>query len=112
MTTNPCSSSRLPFLVFFGAILLTNLFEMTVDETGLHQRSLLGRKEATWDQVRRLDWASTYSVHGADDKELVWLSMLSIADQQAIADEDHSSGRACGLPRRNWSFPSAKQWVR
>ena len=57
-----------PFLVFFGAILLTNLFELTVDETGLHQRSLLGRKDASWDQVLRLDFARTYAIYGVSDR--------------------------------------------
>ncbi len=101
----------LPFLVFFAAILLTNLFTLTVDERGLHQWSLLGRKDATWEQVTRLDFARTFSVHGADGKELVWLSMLSVAAQQSLADE--VIARASLQPsEKKLAFPLLKQWVR
>ena len=77
----------LPFLVFLVAILLTNTFELTVDEQGLRQRSLRGRKGASWEEVTRMDFARTYGIYGADGKEVVWMSMLSVADQQFVADE-------------------------
>lgn len=101
----------LPFLVFLAAILLTNTFRLTVDERGLHQWSLLGRKEATWEQVQRLDFALTYALYGASSKELVWMSMLSVVDQQVIADE---AIRQAGLrvSDAKMVFPMQKQWVR
>jgi hypothetical protein len=101
----------LPFLFFAAAFLLTLSFDLTVDENGLHQRSLLGRKEVLWSDVQRVEQSRAYSIHGAGTPELVWLSMVSTAAQQAIAEESvrlaglHSSGEKLVYPMRN-------QWIR
>ncbi len=100
-----------PFLVFFAALLLTWTFQLTVDDTGLHQRSIFGRRDASWDDVRRLDQSRAYSVHGATDHELVWLSLVSTAAQEAIAEE---AIRQAGLrlsPKKA-EYPLKRQWVR
>lgn len=101
----------LPFLFFAAALLLTLTFELTVDEKGLHQRSILGRKEIFWSDIQRVEQSRAYSIHGAGTPELVWLSMVSTAGQQAIAEEAvrlaglHSSGEKLVYPLRN-------QWIR
>ena len=101
----------LPFLFFAAAFLLAVSFELTVDEKGLHQRSLLGRKEALWSDVQRVEQSRAYSIHGAGTPELVWLSLVSTVAQQAIAEEAvrqaglHSSGEKLVFPLRN-------QWIR
>ena len=101
----------LPFVVFFGAALLCWTFELTVDENGLHQRSLLGRKDVAWEDVQRLDQSRAYSIHGATDQELVWLSLVSTAGQEAIAEE---AIRRAGLreSRAKAVYPLKRQWVR
>lgn len=101
----------LPFLLFFGALLLTWTFQLTVDETGLHQRSVLGHRDASWDEVRRLDQSRAYSVHGATDHELVWMSLVSTAAQEAIAEE---TIRRAGLrlSAKKAEYPLKRQWVR
>lgn len=101
----------LPFLFFFSALLLALSFELTVDETGLHQRSLLGRREAPWSEVRRLDQSRAYSIHGEGTGELVWLSMVSTVAQQAIAEE---TIRRAGLrpSGAKMEYPMRNQWVR
>ena len=101
----------LPFIVFFGALLLTWTFQLNVDETGLHQRSILGRKDASWDQVRRLDQSRAYSIHGASDHELVWMSLVSTAAQEAIAEE---AIRRAGLRQSavKAEYPLKRQWLR
>lgn len=101
----------LPFLVFFVALLLTWTFQLDVDETGLHQRSVFGRKDAAWDQVRRLDQSRAYSIHGTSDHELVWLSLVSTAAQEAIAEE---AIRRADLRQSNAKveYPLKRQWVR
>ena len=101
----------LPFVVFFAALLLTWTFQLVVDDTGLHQRSVLGRRDASWDEVRRLDQSRAYSIHGATDQELVWLSLVSTAAQEAIAEE---AIRRAGLrlsPKKA-EYPLKRQWVR
>ncbi|MGI4789371.1 MAG: PH domain-containing protein [Janthinobacterium lividum] len=101
----------LPFIVFFGAVLLTWTFELVVDEKGLHQRSILGRKEATWDQVQRLDQSRAYSIHGTSDSELVWMSLVSTAAQEAIAEE--AIRRAdLRLSKAKAEYPLKRQWLR
>ena len=70
-----------PFVIFFGALLLTLTFQLAVDEAGLHQRSILGRKDADWAQVQRLDQGKAYSIYGVGTSELVWLSLVSTAAQ-------------------------------
>lgn len=101
----------LPFLVFFGAALLCWTFTLVVDENGLHQRSILGRKEVSWDDVQRLDQSRAYSIHGATDHELVWMSLVSTAAQEAIAEE---AIRRAGLrlSKAKAVYPLKRQWVR
>ena len=103
--------SAVPFVVFFGALLLTLTFQLEVDEAGLHQRSILGRKEATWDQVRRLDQGRAYSIYGEGTGELVWLSLVSTTAQLAIAEE---AIRRCKLrpSGAKMEYPVRQQWVR
>ena len=101
----------LPFVVFFAALLLTWTFQLTVDDTGLHQRSVLGRRSVSWDDVRRLDQSRAYSIHGATAQELVWLSLVSTAAQEAIAEE---AIRRAGLrlsPKKA-EYRLKRQWVR
>lgn len=100
-----------PFIVFFGALLLTLTFQLEVDETGLHQRSILGRKDAAWALVRRLDQGKAYSIYGEGAGELVWLSLVSTAAQLAIAEE---AIRRCGLAPSGakLEYPVRRQWVR
>ena len=101
----------LPFLVFFGAGILCWTFSLTVDENGLHQRSILGRKDVSWDDVRRLDQSRAYSIHGATDHELVWMSLVSTAAQEAIAEE--AIRRAdLRLSKAKAVYPLKRQWVR
>ena len=101
----------LPFVVFFAALLLTWTFQLTVDDAGLHQRSLLGRRDVSWDDVRRLDQSRAYSAHGTTDQELVWLSLVSTAAQEAIAEE---TIRRAGLrlSTAKAEYPLKRQWVR
>ena len=101
----------IPFTVFFAALVLTLSFQLEVDETGLHQRSIFGRKEATWDQVRRVDQGKAYSIYGEGDRELVWLSLLTTAAQMAVAEE---AIRRCGLrpSGATLAYPLRQQWVR
>ncbi len=101
----------LPFLVFFAALLLTWTFHLTVDEAGLHQRSFLGKRDVPWDEVRRLDQSRAYSIHGTTDQELIWLSLVSTAAQEAIAEE---TIRRAGLrqSRAKAEYPLKRQWVR
>ncbi len=103
--------SAVPFVVFFGALLLTLTFQLEVDEAGLHQRSILGRKEATWEQVRRLDQGRAYSVYGEGTGELVWLSLVSTSAQLAVAEE---AIRRCKLhpSGAKMEYPVRQQWVR
>ena len=103
--------AALPFIVFFGALLLTWTFELDVDDTGLHQRSILGRKDASWEEVRRLDQSRAYSIHGTSDHELVWMSLVSTAAQEAIAEE---AIRRAGLRQsgKKAEYPLKRQWVR
>lgn len=100
-----------PFVIFFGAVLLTWTFRLTVDDTGLHQRSILGRRDVSWSDVRRLDQSRAYSLHGASDHELVWLSLVSTVAQEAIAEETirRASLRQSG---RKAEYPLKRQWVR
>ncbi len=103
--------SVLPFLLFFVAALLCWTFGLTVDDTGLHQRSIFGRKDVSWDDVQRLDQSRAYSIHGASDRELVWMSLVSTAAQEAIAEE---AIRRAGLrlsPAKA-VYPLKRQWVR
>lgn len=100
----------IPFLVFFAALLLALTFQLEVDEMGLHQKSILGRKDAAWDQVRRLDQGKAYSVYGDAPGELVWLSLVSTAAQLAIAEE---AIRRCGLKPSGakLEYPVRQQWI-
>ena len=101
----------LPFLLFFAALLLTWTFQLTVDDMGLHQRSILGRRDVSWDDVQRLDQSRAYSIHGATDHELVWMSLVSTAAQEAIAEE---AIRRAGLrlsPKKA-EYPLKRQWVK
>ncbi|MDQ2798254.1 MAG: hypothetical protein M3Y13_01250 [Armatimonadota bacterium] len=100
----------LPFLVFFAALLLALTFQLEVDETGLHQKSILGRKDAAWDQVRRLDQGKAYSIYGDTQSELVWLSLVSTAAQLAIAEE---AIRRCALKPSGakLEYPVRQQWI-
>ncbi len=101
----------LPFIVFFAALLLTWTFQLDVDDTGLHQRSILGRKDASWEQVQRLDQSRAYSIHGDSDRELVWMSLVSTVAQEAIAEE---AIRRAGLRQsgKKAEYPLKRQWVR
>ena len=109
--TQSVLASALPFTVFFIVLLLTWTFQLRVDETGLHQRSVLGRKDAAWDDVRRLDQSRAYSVHGAGERELVWMSLVSTAAQEAIAGE---AIRRAGLRPSSGKaeYPLKRQWVK
>ena len=100
-----------PFVVFFGALLLTWTFQLTIDDTGLHQRSILGRRDVPWDEVRRLDQSRAYSIHGMTDHELVWMSLVSTAAQEAIAEE---AIRRAGLrlSQKKAEYPLKRQWVK
>ena len=100
-----------PFGVFAGAALLCWTFQLNVDETGLHQKSILGRKDVSWDDVRRLDQSRAYSIHGASDRELVWMSLVSTVAQEAIAEE---AIRRANLRQSNEKavYPLKRQWVR
>jgi len=100
-----------PFVVFFGALLLTLSFQLQVDEAGLHQRSILGGKDAAWAQVRRLDQGRAYSIYGEGSGELVWLSLVSTAAQLAVAEE---AIRRCDLRPSDakMEYPVRRQWVR
>ena len=100
-----------PFVIFFGAALLTWTFRLTVDDAGLHQQSILGRRDASWGDVRRLDQSRAYSLHGASDHELVWLSLVSTVAQEAIAEEAirRASLRQSG---KKAEYPLKRQWVR
>ena len=97
--------------LFFAALLLTLTFRLTVDEAGLHQRSVLGRREASWGQVRRLDRGRAYSIHAESSRELVWLSLVSPSAQQAIAEE---AIRRAGLRPSGAKLaePVRQQWVK
>ncbi len=101
----------IPFAVFLSALLLTLTFQLEVDETGLHQRSILGRKDAPWALVRRLDQGKAYSIYGEGDRELVWLSLVTTAAQLAVAEE---AIRRCGLEPSGakLEYPVRRQWVR
>jgi len=101
----------IPFVIFFGALLLTLTFQLEVDEAGLHQRSILGRKDASWALVRRLDQGKAYSIYGEGDRELVWLSLVTTAAQLAIAEE---AIRRCGLEPSGakLEYPIRQQWIR
>lgn len=100
-----------PFVIFFGALLLTLTFRLEVDGAGLHQRSILGRKDAAWEQVRRLDQGRAYSIYGDGTGEIVWLSLVSTAAQLAVAEE---AIRRCGLRQSDakMEYPVRRQWLR
>jgi len=100
-----------PFVIFFGALLVTLTFQLIVDETGLHQRSILGRKDAAWEQVKRLDQAKAYSIYGEGDREMVWLSLVNTTTQLIIAEE---AIRRCDLrpSGAKLEYPVRNQWVR
>ena len=101
----------IPFAVFLGALLIVLTFRLEVDESGLRQRSILGRKEAAWDQVRRLDQAKAYAIYGTGEGELVWLSLIATAGQLAVAEE---AIRRCGLrpSGAKLEYPLKQQWVK
>ena len=101
----------LPSALFLGVLLLVVTFELEVNETGLRQKSILGRKTATWDQVRRLDQGRAYAIYGGTDRELVWLSLVSTAAQLAIAEEviRRADLRPSGS---KLEYPVRNQWVR
>ncbi len=101
----------LPFLVFAGAAGLCWSFQLTVDDAGLHQRSVLGRRDVPWDAVQRLDQSRAYSVHGTTDAELVWLSLVSTAAQEAIAEEAIRRANLRLSPKKA-EYPLKRQWVR
>ena len=103
--------SVLPLLLFSGAALLCWTFSLNVDETGLHQKSILGRIDISWDDVRRLDQSRAYSIHGQSDRELVWMSLVSTAAQEAIAEE---AIRRASLrqSKEKAVYPLKRQWVR
>lgn len=100
-----------PFLIFFAALLLTWTFQLTVDDAGLHQRSILGRRDVSWDDVKRLDQSRAYSIHGTTDHEIVWMSLVSTAAQEAIAEE---AIRRAGLRLSNKKaeYPLKRQWMK
>ncbi len=101
----------IPFLVFFTALLLVMTFQLKVDNDGLHQQSILGRKDATWSQVKRLDKGQAYSIYGEGTGELVWLSLVSTAVQLAIAEEAIRRGDLRPSDAK-LEHPVRQQWVR
>lgn len=103
--------SVLPLLLFSGAALLCWTFQLDVDESGLHQKSILGRKEVSWEDVKRLDQSRAYSLHGTADHELVWMSLVSTVAQEAIAEE---AIRRAKLRQSHEKavYPLKRQWVR
>lgn len=100
-----------PFVLFFGALLLTLTFQLRIDADGLHQRSILGRRDSTWEQVQRLDQGKAYAIYGGSDRELVWLSLISTLGQEAVARE---AIRRCRLTPSGakLEYPLRQQWIR
>ncbi len=100
----------IPFVLFFAVLLVTMTFSLTADEAGLHQRSILGRKDARWDDLDRLDQAQAYSVY-RNGKEPVWLALVSTRAQEALALE--IIRRAALRPSNaKMEHPLKRQWVR
>lgn len=101
----------IPFTVFLVALVLTLTFQLRVDETGLHQRSLFGRKDAAWEQISRVDQGRAYSLYDADGKEVIWLHMVTTVVQKAIAEEAIRRG---GLQPSGakLEYPVRQQWIR
>ncbi len=98
------------FVLFLAALLVVMTFSLTVDEAGLHQRSILGRKDSRWDEMDRLDQGQAYSVYRSG-KEPVWLSLMSPKAQEAVALEII---RRAALHPSNTKLehPLKRQWVR
>lgn len=101
----------IPFVVFFAALLLVLTFQLKVDAEGLHQQSILGRKNATWSQVSRLDKGQAYSIYGDGKGELVWLSLVATNVQLAIAEEAIRRGDLRPSDAK-LEHPVKQQWVR
>lgn len=116
-TARSSHDHTLPFVlaltssIFFIALVLVLSFKLTVDETGLHQQSVLGRRDVPWSQVRRLDRGRAYSIHAEGSRELVWLSLLPTTAQQAVAEE---AIRLADLrpSEAKMAEPVRQQWVR
>ncbi len=100
----------IPFVLFFAVLLVVTTFSLTADETGLHQRSVLGRKDTRWEDIDRLDQGQAYSVY-RNGKEPVRLALVSTKAQEALALEIirraalHPSGA-------KMQHPLKRQWVR
>ena len=105
----------IPFVLFFAVLLVVMTFSLTVDESGLHQRSILGRRDARWEDLDRLDQAQAYSVY-RNGKEPVWLALVSTKAQEALALEiiHRAALRDATLPPSNSTlrYPLKRQWVR
>ncbi len=100
----------IPFVLFFAVLLIVMTFSLTADEAGLHQQSILGRKDTRWDDIDRLDQGQAYSVY-RNGKEPVWLWLVSTKAQEALALE--IIHRAALRPSNaKIEHPLKRQWVR
>lgn len=108
--THDLLAIAIPFVLFFTVLLVVMTFSLTADESGLHQRSILGRKDARWDDLDRLDQGQAYSVY-RNGKEPVWLALVSTKAQEALALE--IIRRAALRPSNaKIEHPLKRQWVR
>lgn len=100
----------IPFVLFFAVLLVVMTFSLTADESGLHQRSILGRRDARWDEIDRLDQGQAYSAY-RNGKEPVWLWLISTKAQEAMALE--IIRRSALRPSdAKMEHPLKRQWVR
>jgi hypothetical protein len=116
-TARSSHDHTLPFVLaatstlFFVMLVLALSFRLTVDADGLHQQSVMGRRDVPWESVRRLDRGRVYSIHAEGSRELVWLGLLPTAAQQAIAEE--AIRRADLHPSdAKMQEPVRQQWVK
>lgn len=100
----------IPFLFFLAVTLLVWSYSLTADEAGLHQRSVLGRRDAEWASLDRLEQAQAYSVYDGP-REPVWLWLLPAKAQEALAQEVL---RRCALrpSGEKVEHPVKRRWVR
>ena len=100
----------IPFVLFFAVLLVVMTFSLTADESGLHQRSILGRRDARWEDLDRLDQGQAYSVYRSG-KEPVWLWLISTKAQEAMALEIIRRS-ALRPSNAKMEHPLKRQWVR
>ena len=100
----------IPFVLFFAVLLIVMTFSLTANESGLHQRSILGRRDVRWEDLDRLDQGQAYSVY-RNGKEPVWLALVSPKVQEALALEIIRRA-ALRLSDAKIEHPLKRQWVR